>query len=234
MRFEKRLRSRVRLVIDSRSFPHQPLLQQRMAVRIAIRLFTKRWRGVFAALVCVLLAATQLPLLKHSEAQATRPTLISEETSTRAIAVESITRKREPFSPTNEVRWGNDNRTRIMLFAMGIDPGISIAEVTASAEDGSHQFYSLPVEHVGPVPQQEWITSIIVRLPEDLTDPGDVLVGISYRGTASNRVRVAIGHVGGGPPDDSGSVPTPATLTQSPTPSATAGSLTTGEVETVI
>ncbi len=205
-----------------------------MAVRITKRLFTKRWRGVITALVCALLAATQLPLSQHSEAQATRPTLISEEASTRAIAVESITRKREPFSPTNEVRWGNDNRTRIMLFAMGIDPSISIAEITASAEDGSHQFYSLPVEHVGRVPQQEWITSIIVRLPEDLTDFGDVLVGISYRGTASNRVRVAIGHVGGGPPDDPGSVPTPATLTQPPPPSATAGTLTTSEVQTVI
>ncbi|MFY9620333.1 MAG: heme-binding protein [Pyrinomonadaceae bacterium] len=205
-----------------------------MAVRITKRLFTKRWRGVITALVCALLAATQLPLFTHSEAQATRPTLISEETSTRALAVESITRKREPFSPTTEVSWGNDNRTRIMLFAMGIDPTTSIAEVTVSAEDGSHQVYSLPVEHVGRVPQQEWITSIIVRLPEDLTDLGDVLVGISYRGSASNRVRMGIGQVGGGPPDDPGSVPTPAALTQPLPPAATAGSLTTSEVQTVI
>src|SRR5687767_11980155 len=155
-----------------------------MAVRITKRLFTKRWRAVITSLVCALLAATQLPMFTHSEAQATRPTLISEETSTRAIAVESITREREPFSATTEVRWGNDNRTRLMLFAMGIDPSTSIAEVTASAEDGSHQFYSLPVEHIGTVPQQEWITSIIIRLPEDLTDLGDVLVGISLRGSA--------------------------------------------------
>src|SRR5215210_2073875 len=99
-----------------------------MAVRITKRLFIKRWRGVITALVCALLAATQMPLFKHSEAQVTRLTLISEDTSTRAIAVESITRKREPFAPTTEVSWGNDNRTRIMLFAMGIDPSISVAE----------------------------------------------------------------------------------------------------------
>ncbi len=122
--------------------PNYPLLQRRMAVRITKRLFTKRWRGVITALVCALLAATQLPLFTHSEAQATRPTLISEETSTRAIAVESITRKREPFSPTTEVSWGNDNRTRIMLFAMGIDPSISIAEVT--------------------VVSRRWITSVLL------------------------------------------------------------------------
>jgi hypothetical protein len=38
---------------------------------------------------------------------------------------------------------------------------------------------------------------------------GDVLVQISYGGSASNRVRVAIGHMGGGPADDFGAVPTP-------------------------
>src|SRR5918996_3209010 len=117
-----------------------------MAVRITNRLFTKRWRGVIVILVCALLAATQLPLFKNSEAQATRPTLISEETSTRAIAVESITRKREPFSPTTEVIWGNDNRTRIMLFAMGLDRNVSTNDVTASAEDAEHRSYSLAVE----------------------------------------------------------------------------------------
>ena len=205
-----------------------------MAVRITKRLFSKRWRGVIIAMVCAMLAATQLPLLKHSEAQATRPTLISEEASTRAIAVESITRKREPFSPTTEFSWGNDNRTRIMLFAMGLDRSLSISDVTVSAEDAEHRFYLLSVEHVAPVHDQEWMTSIVVRLPEDLTDLGDVLVGITYRGTASNRVRVAIGHVGGGPPDDAGAVPTPARLTQPPPPAATAGTLTTSEVQTVI
>ena len=185
-------------------------------------------------LVCALLAATQLPLLENSTAQVSRPILISEETSTRAIAVESITRKREPFSLTTEVVWGNDNHTRIMLFAMGLDRNVSISEVTVSAEDAEHRSYSLSVEHVVPVPEQDWITSIVVRLPEDFTDLGDVLVAISYRGTASNRVRVAIGHVGGGPPDDPGAVPTPATFTQPPPPAATAGSLTTSEVQTVI
>ena len=204
-----------------------------MAVRITNRLFSKHWRGVIVTLVCALLAATQLPLLENS-AQATGPILISEETSTRAIAVESITREREPFFPTTEISWGNDNRTRIMLFAMGVDRNVSLSDVTVLAEDFEHRSYSLSVEYVGPVPNQNWITSIVVRLPENLTDLGDVLVKISYRGTASNRVRVGIGHVGGGPPDDPGAVPTPAALIQPPPPAATAGSLTTSEVQTVV
>jgi hypothetical protein len=35
-------------------------------------------------------------------------------------------------------------------------------------------------------------------------------VGITYQGLASNRVRVGIGHVGGGPPDDPSPTPSPA------------------------
>jgi hypothetical protein len=38
---------------------------------------------------------------------------------------------------------------------------------------------------------------------------GDVLVGITYHGLTSNRVRIGIGHMGGGPPDDGSTTPAP-------------------------
>jgi uncharacterized protein GlcG (DUF336 family) len=168
-----------------------------------------------------------------TKAQSTRPVLISEASSTRAVAVDSVTRKHEPFSPINDVGLGSDDRTRVMLFAMGIANDASAADVTASAEDGAHNLYSLPVEYVGPVVGQEWMTSIIIRLRDTMVDVGDVLVSVRYHGVASNRVRVAIGHVGGGPPDDQSAIPTPGTIL--PPPAAlTAGTLTTGEVQTII
>jgi len=182
--------------------------------------------------VAMLLALSPAKLL-HTKAQSARPVLISEESSTRAVAIDSVTRKHEPFSATNEVSFGADDRTRIMLFAMGIANDASPSDLTASAEDGGHNLYSLPVEYVGPVSGQEWMTSIIVRLSDTMTDAGDVLVGISYQGASSNRVRLAIGHVGGGPPDDDGAVPTPGRIVPAPT-ALTAGTLTTGEVQTVI
>jgi hypothetical protein len=40
---------------------------------------------------------------------------------------------------------------------------------------------------------------LVLRLANDLTDVGDVLVQITFRGIASNRARIGIGHVGGGP-----------------------------------
>jgi uncharacterized protein GlcG (DUF336 family) len=187
------------------------------------------------ALFATVTAAAAGPLFfGHSNAQSNRPTLISEPTSTRAIAVESITRKREPFAPRTEVVWGNDNRTRITLFAMGLEGNPTINDVTAAAEDGARQNHPLTVEYVGPVPQQAWITSIIVRLNDEMIDVGDVLIGINYRGTNSNRVRVGLGHLGGGPPDDPGAIPTPAIIVPPPPEALTAGTLTTSEVERVI
>jgi uncharacterized protein GlcG (DUF336 family) len=121
-----------------------------------------------------------------------------------------------------------------MLFAMGIESNANASDLTASAEDGAHNLYALPVEYVGPVPDQPWMTSIVVRLDATMSDVGDVLVGISYQGLASNRVRVAIGHIGGGPPDDEGAVPTPGSGLPPTPPSLTAGTLTTSDVQLII
>jgi hypothetical protein len=177
-----------------------------------------------------------LVFVNHPQAQVSKPVLISQETSTRAISFDSVTRTHEPFATTSEVSWGNDNRTRVMLFAMGLNlqPNETATDVTAEAEDGAHKTYPLAVEYVGPVPDQPWATSIIVRLDDQLSNVGDVLVGITFRSVRSNRVRLAIGHVGDGPPDDVGAVPTPGSISAPPPASATAGTLTTSDVMTII
>jgi uncharacterized protein GlcG (DUF336 family) len=123
-----------------------------------------------------------------------------------------------------------------MLFAgnLRLAAGDTFASVTADAEDESRNIHLLAVEYVGPVPSQSWATAVIVKLPENLGNVGDVLVRIYYRGVASNRVRVAIGHVGGGPPDDPGSVPTPGPAGEISINPITAGTLTPDEVRTII
>lgn len=146
-----------------------------------------------------------------SQSQTRQPVLISEPTSTRAIALESVTFLREPFAVTSPVAWNPDHQTRVMLFALNLSlqPGENLSAVTADAEDAAHRRYNLQVENIGTVPGQDWISTVILRLSEEMNDPGDVLVRITYRGVSSNRVRLGIGHIGGGPPDDNGSAPTP-------------------------
>ena len=123
-----------------------------------------------------------------------------------------------------------------MLFAMGLSlqPDEPVTAVTADAEDDAHHLYSLIVEYVGPVPDQQWLSSVVVRLDDQISDVGDVLVRISYHGVLSNRVRVGIGHVGDGPPDDDGAVPTPGTIAPPPQPTSTAGTLTISDVQAII
>jgi len=139
------------------------------------------------------------------------PILISEETSTRALALDSVSWLRDPFRLNSPVPWGVDKRTRVMLFIMNFDfqPGEDSSIVKADAEDASHRLYPLTVEYVGRAPGSFWLNSVIIRLNDDMGDLGDVLVRVTVRGVSSNRVRLGIGHNGGGPLDDFGALPTP-------------------------
>ena len=179
---------------------------------------------------CVLVAV-------QANAQQTGPVLISHADSTRAIAFDSVTHRREPFTTTTQIKFGSDSATRVMLFAMNLQlqPGETSAAVTADAEDADHNLYQLTVEHVGPVPDNPWASSVVIRLPQNLPATGDVLVRLTYRAIASNRVRVGIGQVGGGPPDDIGALPTPGTLLPFNPPSAiSATNLTSTDVQTIL
>ena len=159
---------------------------------------TRYFLAILLALFC---AALLVPTTGHV---ASVPILLTKPNSTRALAVESVTRLTEPFAPTADIPFSADNRTRVMLFANDLSLAASetAADVTAAAEDGNHLIYPLTVEYVGSVSGATGVTAVIVRLNDNLGDVGDVLVGITLHGATSNRVRVGIGHVGGGPPDD--------------------------------
>jgi hypothetical protein len=167
------------------------------------RALTLLWRAFFSVAVLVGVVCRTVQ---------GAPELISVANSTRAVALESVTWRREPFPLTQPISFGTDNRTRILLFARNLDllPGEDASAVRAEAEDATHTRYPLIVEYVGKVPGFDWLSSVIVRVHDNWGDIGDVLIGITLRGEASNRVRVGIGHIGGGPPDDGGaSLPVP-------------------------
>src|ERR1051325_1920533 len=119
-----------------------------------------------------------------------------------------------------------------MLFAMNLQlqPGETSADVTADAEDGSHSLYPLTVEHVDRVPNNPWVSSVIICVPANLPATGDVLVRIKYHNLASNRVRVGIGEVGGGPPDDLNATSTPGL----PPSSLLATNLSATDIQTIL
>jgi uncharacterized protein GlcG (DUF336 family) len=187
------------------------------------------WRRTIF-LTCVLFAV-------YAGAQQSGPILISHSDSTRAISFDSVTRQREPFSTLTKIKFGTDRATRVMLFAMNVNlqPGETASAITADAEDAAHNIYPLVVESAGKVPDQPWATSIVMRLPPELPETGDVLVRIKYGGIASNRVRVGIGQLGGGPPDDVNAIPTPGLAGPlDPPANVAATNLTPTDVQTII
>ncbi len=176
---------------------------------------------VVAGLVIILSGA----LAPVSAATSITPTLISvSAASTRAIALESVSMTSEPFSLSAETNFSpSDPRTRITLFVMNLDllAGETQNSLTADAEDAAHVHYPLKVEYVGTVPSFEGIYMVVMRLNDLMTgNLGDVLIRLNLHGMGSNRVRVAIGQIGGGPADDTCGQPqcgTPAPQTP-PTP----------------
>lgn len=148
------------------------------------------------------------------------PTLISTSASTRAVAFESVTMKPEPFALTSSWNFGTDNRTRVVLFAMNLDllAGEGLNAFTSDAEDASHNHYPMTVEYVGQVPSFGGIYMVVLRLNDAMGDLGDVLIRLNLHGVSTNRVRLGIGHIGGGLADDNPGVFTPAPAVP-PTPS---------------
>src|SRR5205807_567013 len=108
----------------------------------------------------------------RTDAAAGAPVLLTRANSTRGIALESVSNMAEPFPPQMPISFGVDNRTRVMLFATNLTlaAGETAALVTAEAEDGMHFHYPLAVEYVGAVPGQTWLTSVVVKLNENLGD----------------------------------------------------------------
>lgn len=182
-------------------------------------LFTKRR----ARLLCAFLALTACCTLGFGQSGG-GPVLLTEANSTRAIALESLTFLRDPFLVVSSSVLSSDKRTRITVFAMNVDlyAGEAANTFTAEAEASGRRIFPLKVESVGSVPGFEGLTQITIRLDELMGDAGDVLLRISLHGMTSNRVRIAVGHHGGGPPDDQGAIPTPAPETPpAPRPVAT-------------
>jgi hypothetical protein len=118
------------------------------------------------------------------------PTLLTEENSQRAIALDSVTRVRSPLPVVAQHNFSADRRTRVALFGINLDlmPAENASAVTAQARDSRSRNYSLKVELVRKVPTLDWLTQVVVRLPDELAQAGDVSISVSLRGQTSNEV----------------------------------------------
>ena len=122
------------------------------------------------------------------------PAIFVEATTNRAAALDSVLFIPEPFNLLNVHNFSLDQRTRIILFVVGLElmPGENNSVITAQAEYAGNGPYPLQIEFVGKVPNFDSFTQVNLRLPNELSNAGEVLVSLSLRGIASNKVVINV------------------------------------------
>lgn len=118
------------------------------------------------------------------------PTLLTEEGTNRAVALDSVTFVVGPFSKFGPHNFSFDQRTRVMLFTsnLGLGPSDNLSGVLSVQIQGG----SLLIERVGAVPGLTDTSYIIVRL--DGASLGTNLpLTVTLRGVTSNTATIDIG-----------------------------------------
>ena len=142
------------------------------------------------------------------------PVLLSEPGSIRALTKSFETRKRGALSRSSNVfRLGGKLELFVTNIALMDGEGANAFRVYA--EDAKGRAYRFPVLELRELKEQPGVFSLVIYLNDDLRywpapeENGDLLVGVTWRGLASNRVRLGLGATGGDIKDDVGAVPTP-------------------------
>jgi beta-glucanase (GH16 family) len=122
------------------------------------------------------------------------PVMLTEEGSNRAMALDSVSFVQEPFTVTSTNNFSVDHHSRVMLLVANIDllPGDDASVVTAEAQDGQGNSFPLTVENVVKVPSFEWITQVVVRLPDELANLSEAQVSVRARGQPSNMALIRL------------------------------------------
>lgn len=120
------------------------------------------------------------------------PVILMEQSTSKAVALDSVTFERGPFSIPTPNNFSADRHRRIILFTSNLklaqqqNPDPSIVSVQASGVD-------LTVENVGPLTGVAGLNAsfIIVRLPDALLS-GDHQLTVTVRGTPSSPTTLVI------------------------------------------
>jgi beta-glucanase (GH16 family) len=122
------------------------------------------------------------------------PVLFTDDGGNRALALDSVTFKRDPFAVRNSDNFSADHTTRLMLLSANLDlqPGDGPAIVAAQADDGRGHTYPLAVEWVGRLPSFDWITVVIAKLPDELLGANQALISVTAHNQSSNQVAVSL------------------------------------------
>jgi len=137
------------------------------------------------------------------------PVLLSHTNSSRALAV-------SPDGVVNIVNlakvktraFSADSVISLLITNISLIPGEAASAFRVDVEDEKGRRFRFPALGIRPVKRQKGVYALTVQLTDELgfwENPvfdGDVLIDVSWRGLASNRLRLGIGKIGGDIKDD--------------------------------
>ncbi len=165
------------------------------------------------------------------------PVLISETDSLRALtSLPDFNGNATGFGRTRLPRQKNfgfapNSKATIYVTNLDLMPGEDASALRVNVEDARGGNYRFPVVAIQTVTGKEWVYALTVELRDALNfreqpeADGDILISVVWRGLSSNRVRLALGRMGGDIKDDEGAVPTPFPLSPMASTPDTKGNL---------
>lgn len=166
---------------------------------------------------CIVFLLVFPTLAQDPDPNSPTPVLLSEPNSTRALATTAASFSRQNLSKIKSQVFSP--HSNIVLFVTNLDllAGEGANAFRVYVEDENGRQYRFPVLEIHTLQYHEGVYALSVRLSDELgfwENPqfdADVLVGVTWRGLTSNRLRLSIGGRGGRIKDDAGASPTPIT-----------------------
>lgn len=162
------------------------------------------------------------------------PILLSESTSTRALATSGSTGSKVNLSRLSSEAFSLGSKVVIYATNISLMDGEGAGAFRVYGEDKLGHQFRYPVLDVQQVTKGASPTfAITVYLADEIgfwegpEQDGDILIQLAWRGLGSNRVRLGLGQIGGNVKDDTGAVPTPIGTTTTKLTSTTSKAVST-------
>ncbi len=158
-----------------------------------------------------------LPVLGQEDPDPNSPTpiLLSSDESTRLYAFPATKSRKIRFNqPVREV-FAPDSKITLFVTNVSLMKGEEASAFRVYTEDEKGRRYRFPVLDMQPVPGSEWIYALTVKLKDDIgywerPSSGDLRVYVTWRGLASNYLKMGYGTIGAGIRDNARTATAPA------------------------
>ncbi len=146
------------------------------------------------------------------------PVILTRDDSTRALAQPEGAKVRGNLSRTGDQAFEPESKIDIYVTNLALMPGEGSNAFRVYAEDGAGHTFRFPVVGIDRLSRE--IYSVTISLADEIgywpapSADGDLMLYLTWRGLASNRVRLGYGQMGGSLKSGASDRPAPFSLTQ--------------------